>query len=272
MYGIPQQQTTENSVVACRQKKGLVMHVMKERCFVIFILLILLVMSLCGCRQAKTSLLSSITIDGVKSYYMYSNMESGSKEGLPAIIIIGRPVGQRASVERFANHFNEPVLLIWCALLDGLRDDTLIDDNNVWQRKKQDFLTSFKGYKDYFRFDEKRVYLTGFSFAGAYAWMLAYDRPDLYSGVVAMSAVSYPEQLQQNLESSESVVTVVVRGRNDHAFPERLEQERKTGHVIESRNPHSKFVLKQDEDHGSVEKYWLEYLNYILQFSKPDVL
>jgi hypothetical protein len=257
---------------ACRQQNRPNLHIMKEHCFIISILLMLLVATLCGCRRAKPSSLSNITIDGVKSYYTYSNMESGSKEGLPAIIIIGRPVGQRAIVERFADQFNEPVLLIWCGLLDDLPNDTLIDDNTVWQRKKQDFLTSFKGYKDYFRFDEKRVYLTGFSFAGAYAWMLAYDRPDLYSGVVAMSAVSYQEQLQQNLESSESVDTVVVRGRNDHAFPERLEQERKTGHVIESRNPHSKFVLKQDEDHGSVEKYWLEYLNYILQFSKPDVL
>ena len=79
-------------------------------------------------------------------------------------------------------------------------------------------------------------------------------------------------QLQQNLESSESVVTVVVRGRNDHVYPKRLEQEIKTGRVIESLNPHSKFVLKQGESHGSVEKYWLQYLNYILQFSKSDML
>lgn len=245
---------------------------MKERGFIIFIMLMLQVTSLCGCRRAKPSSLSSITIDGVTSYYTYSNVESGSKEGLPAIIIIGHPAGRRESIERFADQFNEPVLLIWCGLLDDLRDDTLVDDNTVWQRKKQDFLASFKGYKDYFRFDEKRVYLTGFSFTGAYAWMLAYDRPDLYSGVVAMSAVSYPEQIQQNLESSESIVTVVVRGRNDAAFPERLEQERKTGRVIESRNPHSKFVLKQSEGHGSVAKYWLQYLNYILQFSRPDML
>jgi hypothetical protein len=245
---------------------------MKEHCFIISILPVLLVTSLCGCRRSKPSSLSNVTINGVKSYYTYSNLESGSKEGLPAIIIIGHPSDRRASIKRFIDQFNEPVLLIWCELLDDLRNDTLIDDNAVWQRKKQDFLTSFKGYKDYFRFHEKRVYLTGFSFAGAYAWMLAYDRPDLYSGVVAMSAVSYPKQLQQNLESSKSVVTVVVRGWNDHAFPKRLEQERKTGHVIESRNPHSKFVLKQGESHGSVEKYWLEYLNHILRFSKPDVL
>jgi len=245
---------------------------MKERCFIIFIIPMLLVASLCGCRRTEFSSLSSITIDGVKSYYMYSNGESGSKERLPVIIIIDHPLGGCTSPERFAVKFDEPVLLIWCKLLDDLSLDTLVDDNTVWQKKRQVFLTLFQGYKNHFGFDERRVYLTGFSSTGIYAWMLAYDRPDLYSGVVAMSAVSYPEQIQQNLESGESIVTVVVRGRNDAAFPKRLEQERKTGHVIESRNPHSKFVLKQGESHGSVEKYWLEYLNYILQFSKPDML
>jgi len=244
---------------------------MRERYFIVFVMLMLLVTSFCGCRQAKPSSLGSITIDGVKSYYAYSNIESGSKEGLPVVIIIGRPVGRRESAERFVDQFDESVLLVWCGLLNDLSGDTLVDDNTVWQGKRQDFLTQFKGYKDHFRFDERRVYLTGFSSAGVYAWMLAYDRPNLYSGVVAMSAVSYPEQIQQNLESSESVVTVVVRGQNDAAFPKRLAQERETGRVIESRNPHSKFVLKQGEDHGSIEEYWLQYLNYMLQFSKPDV-
>jgi len=235
-------------------------------------MLMLLVTSLCGCRRTKTSSLDSITIDGVKSHYMYSNVESGPKEGLPVIIIIDHPFGGVTSPERFADKFDEPVLLIYCKLLDDLSHDTLVDDKTVWQKKRQVFLTLFQGYKDHFGFDERRVYLTGFSSTGVYAWMLAYDRPDLYSGVVAMSAVSYPQQIQQNLESSESIVTVVVRGRNDAAFPRRLEQERETGRVIESRNPHSKFVLKQGEDHGSVAKYWLQYLNYILQFSRPDML
>lgn len=232
----------------------------------------LLFISLCGCRRSKFSSLDSITIDGLKSYYMYSNVESGPKEGLPVVIIIDHPLSRRRWYERFADKFDEPVLLIWCGLLGSLPNDTLIDDNTVWQKKRQIFFTLFRGYKDHFRFDERRVYLTGFSAGGVYAWMLAYDRPDLYAGVVAMSAVSYPQQIQQNLESGESIVTVVVRGQNDAMFPERLEQEGETGRVIESRNPHSKFVLKQDEDHGSVEKYWLEYLKYVLRFSKPDVL
>jgi len=207
-------------------------------------------------------------MDGVTSYYTYSNMQSVSKEGLPAIIFIGHPASRREKLQRFIGQFNEPVLLIWCGLLSDLDDDTLVDDKTVWHKKRQDFLSSFKAYKEHFGFDEKRVYLTGFSFAGVYAWMLAYDRPDLYAGVVAMSAVSYPEQIQQNLQSGESVVAVVVRGGNDEAFPERLEQEKQTGYVIESENPHSRFIIKQGEGHGDVAKYWVEYLRYILHFKK----
>ncbi|MHC4625981.1 MAG: alpha/beta fold hydrolase [Planctomycetota bacterium] len=238
---------------------------------IIFVVLTLLVTPFCGCRQAKPSSLDSITVDGVKSYYMYSNGESGSKEGLPVVIIIDHPLGGCTSPERFAVKFDEPVLLIWCKPLDDLSPDTHVDDNAVWQKKRQVFLKQFQGYKDHFGFDERRVYLTGFSSTGVYAWMLAYDRPDLYAGVVAMSVVSYPQQIQQNLESGESIVTVVVIGQNDPMFLRREEQERQRGRVIESRNPRSKFVLKQGEDHSSIEKYWLQYLDYVLQFSKPDV-
>ena len=237
---------------------------------IILVALMLLITPFCGCRRTKFSSLDNITIDGVKSHYMYSNVESGSKEGLPVIIIIDHPFSKRRWPEQFAGKFDEPVLLIWCELLAGLSADTQIDDNTVWQKKRQVFLTQFQGYKDHFRFDERRVYLTGCSAGGVYAWMLAYDRPDLYAGVVAMSAVSYPQQIQQNLESGESVVTVVVRGENDTHFPRRLEQERQTGRVFESQNPHSKFVLMQGEDHGSAQEYWLQYLNYVLQSGEPD--
>jgi len=100
--------------------------------------------------------------------------------------------------------------------------------------------------------------------------MLAYDRLDLYAGVVAMSAISYPEQIQKALKSSESVVTVVVRGEKDAWLMKHLAQEEETGRIIESRNPHSKFVLMRGEDHGSVAAYWVEHLNYILQFKALD--
>jgi len=246
-------------------------RVFAKRGLIISTVFMSVVTSLLGCRRVNPSSLSRITIDGVRSYYTYSNTEPGSREGLHVIIFIGHPAGRPERLQRFVGRFSKPVLLIWCGLLSDLDDDALVDDNTIWHKKKQDFLVSFKGYKEYFPFDEKRVYLTGLSSAGVYAWMLAYDRPDLYAGVVAMSALSYPEQIQQSLESAASVVTVVVRGEKDLAFPQRLAQERHTGKVIESQNPHSKFVLKQGEGHGSVAKYWLEYLNYILQFNRRAI-
>ena len=63
-------------------------------------------------------------------------------------------------------------------------------------------------------------------------------------------------------------MTVVVRGEKDKWFPEHLAQEKQTGHAIEARNPHSRFLLQPGEDHREVAKYWLENLNYILQFNK----
>jgi len=51
-------------------------------------------------------------------------------------------------------------------------------------------------------------------------------------------------------------------------FPQRLEQEKETGRIIESKNPNSMWILKEGETHTSVEKYWLDYLKYILQFKK----
>jgi erythromycin esterase-like protein len=118
--------------------------------------------------------------------------------------------------------------------------------------------------------DANRIYLTGFSFAGVYAWMLAYDHPELYAAVVPMSATSYPRQIQGNLEAAQALVTVVVRGEKDHAFPRGLAEETRTGKMIESYNARSRFVLKAGEGHQDVGKYWRENLQYVLQFRRKD--
>ena len=157
------------------------------------------------------------------------------------------------------------MLLIWCDLFFGLDDDTTLEDRTLWQKKRREFAELYRCYEERFGVDSSRVYLTGFSFAGAYSWMLAYDRPDQFAGVVAMSAVSYPEQIQKALKSGESVVTVVVIGEADAWFEKRRVQEKETGRIVESKNPHSRFVVKSGEDHGSVEKYWVEYLKYVLK-------
>ena len=48
----------------------------------------------------------------------------------------------------------------------------------------------------------------------------------------------------------------------------RLEEEKRTGKIIERMNPNSKWMLKERETHRSVAKHWLQELNYILQFSR----
>ena len=228
------------------------------------------ILPMLGCRRDSHSPLSKMLVDGVTSYYVYSNVEEDSKTSLPVIVFVGHPAGSPERLLDFKDQFKEPVLLIWSGILGDFQDATLVDDQTIWHQKRRQFLISLEKYKEYFSFDERRVYLTGFSGSGVYAWMLAYDRPELYAGVVAMSAVSYPEQIQLNIEEGASLVTVVVRGEDDHMFPEHLDQETQTGCAIESLNPNSRFILKENEGHKDVAKHWLEYLKYILQFSRAE--
>jgi hypothetical protein len=100
--------------------------------------------------------------------------------------------------------------------------------------------------------------------------MLAYDRSELFAGVVAMSAPSYPPPIQQRLDSGGSVVTVVVWGEKDSWFQKHQDQEKQTGQDIEARNPHAKFILKPGEDHREAVKDWVENLRYVLQFKKGE--
>ena len=58
-----------------------------------------------------------------------------------------------------------------------------------------------------------------------------------------------------------------MRGETDPMVAQRLAQEKETGVAIESRNPHSRFIIKPGESHKDVAKYWTENLKYILQFS-----
>jgi len=214
--------------------------------------------------------IKTIKIGDITSYYTYSNLEKGSKTEIPAIISIGHPYGDPINrLQYFEGKFDEPVLLISSGLLSDLKDKSVaVENEEIWNEKSKKFLELVEFYKNFFDIDENRIYLTGFSFDGVYAWMLAYDHPELYAGVVAMSSVSYPPQIQNNLDSASEVVTVVVRGERDRHFPQRLEQEKETGRIIESKNPNSMWILKEGETHTDVEKYWIDYLKYILQFKK----
>ncbi len=212
-----------------------------------------------------------IRTEGITSYYVYSGTEVAPDGKLPTIVFVGHPhESPFKSLSLFKDRLDEPVLLIWSGLLSDVGKDRAVDDEVVWARKRQQFLTLLNDYQRRLPVDESRIYLTGFSFAGVYAWMLAYDHPELYAGVVPMSATSYPRQIQEHLEAARTLVTVVVRGEKDHAFPRGLAGETRTGKMIESYNPCSRFVLKAGEGHQDVGRYWREYLQYVLQFRRKE--
>jgi predicted esterase len=208
---------------------------------------------------------------GITSYYVCSGTEAGQEGKLPTIIFIGHLHDSPfRDLSIFKNWFDEPVLLIWSGLMSDLRGDSPVDNEANWAKKRQQFLTLLDDYKRKLRLDEDRIYLTGFSSAGVYAWMLAYDHPELYAAVVPMSATSYPRQIQEHLEAARTLVTVVVRGEKDERMQRDLAGETRTGRIIESSNSGSRFVLKPGEGHHGVGKYWRENLQYVLQFRRND--
>ena len=235
--------------------------------------LLLLVYAGFALRRAAPSLFAHTPpglarISGTASYYMCSDRKAIPREGLPVIICIGSTFETPAALTRFAGEFDEPVLLVWSSLLSDLSGETPLEDETVWDTKRQKFPRLLARYRKALHFDDRRVYLTGSGFAGAYAWMLAYDRPDCYAGVVAMSAPWYPPPIQQRLGRGKSVITVVAYGETDRWLTNRLAQAKEVRQAIESRNPHSRFILKPGADRSAVARDWVENLKYILQFKK----
>jgi len=212
-----------------------------------------------------------IRTDGITSYYVYSGTDTGHEGRLPAIVFIGHPLSSPfEDLATYKDRFDEPVLLIWSGLMSDLREDCRVDDEAVWARKRHLFLKLLDDYESKLRIDKRRIYLTGFSAAGVYAWMLAYDHPERYAAVVPMSAPSHPRQIQENLEAAKTLVTVIVRGEKDDTPPRDLAGETRTGRMVESCNPCSRFVLKAGEGHRDMHKYWRENLQYVLQFRRND--
>jgi hypothetical protein len=212
-----------------------------------------------------------ICTEGITSYYVYSGAGASPDRKLPAVIFIGHPLSSPfKDLALFKTWFDEPVLLIWSGVVSDIGEGCLVDDEAVWGRKRQQFLRLLDGYQRRLPVDANRIYLTGFSFAGVYAWMLAYDHPELYAAVVPMSATSYPRQIQEHLEAAKALVTVIVRGEKDDRPPLYLAGETRTGRIIESCHPGSRFVLKPGEGHHGVGKYWRENLQYVLPFRRND--
>lgn len=240
---------------------------------VAFLLALALVYAIFAVRRADVSAFQHtdvgwdrLPIKGSASFYRCSEPGDGPREGLPVVLCLGNKLEKRDVLNQFVGRLGEPVTLIRCDLLSNLRDDTQLDDPIVWDQKRREFLGLFSRYREILRFDERRVYLTGSGFAGAYAWMLAYDQPGQYAGVVAVSAPSYPKPIQERLEAARVVVTVVLlREKKEWLLKHRAEEER-TGRLIQSLNPGSKFSIQSMEGRAETAKYWVENVRYVLRF------
>jgi tetratricopeptide (TPR) repeat protein len=196
--------------------------------------------------------------------------------GYPVIILIGHPINQNnitkqdRRLKAIFYGVDEPTIVVRSGALDNKVSKWEVSNWQRWRKKRKEFLKVMDFIRTNLPGDEDRIYLTGYSFDGVYAWMLAYDKPELYAGVVAVSAVSYPKQIQRKLKSGKDIVTVVIRGEKDHMFPRRLRQERTTGKKLESYNKYSKWILVEGYGHGGLDAHWISFLNYILQFRRHN--
>ena len=255
-----------------------------------FLSAMFIVLAFTGCNRRDTPATASrelllaarirpLQIGATTSYYLFPGPSVHPRpHRLPAIIFIGHPAPEIQPATHFAlvaDRLSEPAILIWSGLLDHLSANDLhtpVDDDRAWQKNSQRFPELVGDYLRRLPVDPDRVYLTGFSSSGVHAWMLAYDRPDLYAGVVALSAPAYPRQIQDRLQACGALlVTVVVRADEDLiANEDALDIEKRTGAVIETLNPDSRWILKRGETHAGVKRYWPEWLNYILRFSRTE--
>ncbi len=212
-----------------------------------------------------------IRTDGITSYYVYSGTEAGHEGKLPAIIFIHHPLSSPLEdLSTYKDRFDEPVLLISSGVISDLPGDRRVDDETAWARKRPLFLMLLEDYEKKLPIDKDRIYLTGYSASGVYAWMLAYDHPELYAAVVPMSATCNPRQIQEHMEAAQTLVTVVVCGEKDRTMPQDFAGEMQIGRRIESGHPGSRFLLKPGEGHHDMHKYWRENLQYVLQFRRSD--
>jgi hypothetical protein len=237
---------------------------------VAFLLSLLLVYAVFAASRAGLSTLrhsyfrlSALPVQGTASLYACTEPATGFKQGLPAIICIGSPFQEPDALTHWIGRLGEPVLVIWCDLLADVSGDTRLDDPVVWEKKRREFPPLLSRYREILKFDEHRVYLTGSGFCGAYAWMLAYEQPEQYAGVVVTSTPSKVPHIQERIEAAKTLVTVVRFRKQPAAETER------TGRLIAAQNPHSRSGIQSGGGRRVVADCWVESLKYILQFRKP---
>lgn len=129
-----------------------------------------------------------------------------------------------------------------------------VDEPELLQKVPSHFDVLYAALLRQLPIDPRRVYLMGFSFDGVWAWILGYEHPKRYAGVIALSAVSYPAPIVEGVsgEAARHVPVCVLRGARDHMFPKRFDQERRTGKELMQSHRGSLWKVIPDAAHADV--------------------
>lgn len=219
----------------------------------------------------------------VRAHYVRSDLAEGDTAGLPVVVFVGRYGADPAEgFQRVCGRLAEPAVLVWVeepspgdepAQASGMGDPIW----EYWSGIRAVFPPLIRQCRASLGTDPNRVYLTGWSWDGANAWKLAYDRPELYAGVVAISPDPqtlarlhvYPPA-QGALRAAAEVPTVVVyetpiRSLTLWSYAYK-EAER---HVV-AGHPDSRWWWDTNVSHVQLREQWFTALNYLLQLTRES--
>lgn len=179
----------------------------------------------------------------------------------PLLLRIGHPADQDAAIYRVLALRRHPSIPrgmilaqsdVLASLLRGR--DLLVDDPELGAEVPARFSEVLQGILQALPVDERRVYLMGYSFDAVWAWRLGLAAPKRFAGVIALSAVSYPKGISDVISAggAHDLPVCVLRGDRDSMFPQRLEQERRTGNEMMRQNRRSLWQLLPNTSHAGV--------------------
>jgi dienelactone hydrolase len=196
--------------------------------------------------------------------------QSGMSQ-FPLVVRVGHPRvldQQRFELARLERELDarEPVAFLTTDVLAlSLTSDRChVDDAELLARVPSLFDATLDNALATLPIDRDRIYLTGFSFDGVWAWILGFARPDQYAAIAPLSAVSYPGPISGRPANGTALPVCALRGARDHMYPGRRDQEEHTGREMTTANPNSVFRILPDVDHGGVSDHSAECWRWLL--------
>ncbi len=210
-------------------------------------------------------------LSGVQSLALVPDSVPPAK-GWPLVLRIGHPrqldqmIAQLRQIRRHMPK-DEPFLFVTTDILT-LENDCAVDAADLVSSVPKRFSGFVDALTSRLPVDRERIYLTGFSFDGVWAWMLGYAEPLRYAAVAALSSVSYPKPIQEGIKKGTTLPVCVLRGAKDPLVKRHLVQETSTGEHLVRNNPSSIFKILPNTDHSGVENEADQCLQWLARWRR----